>query len=472
MEARGQSISTCSCGSSCGGACGSGGGAHECSCSQCSRRGGLAYVTEAEYEDGFDRQGWDAESGQTLDADDFDDADDGFDDGDDFDDAGDDFDDAEDDFDDAGDDFDDELDVAADEFDDDTEEFDDDTEEFDDDTEEFDDDTEEFDDDDGPERRRPGGKPLPKPVPDPGGGEKPLPKPPSDPGGGEKPSGGKPLPPDPNTPKPTEKPVSDPELPTSGRFRTFESGVGACTGSRFKMLKRAFSEAHFVVRQALKDLDSLSEASDAERRWAWNATTEYHPEWTTLGYWFGEEIGHDPQGLENTLGYIHEMIARWELAFRKGFYYNGNGVFFRCKESDCLGDPPARHLTRNTIELCPPFFDDPPENDVERRRIENEERLITVVHEMGHWLLGSATRPRDERRSFVCSGGWNIAQNMCYRDKISRAADRYFKGGNPRALAMAGFNERHVALNNIDNYVCWMWNRAYVRYVNPGQTYK
>jgi hypothetical protein len=131
----------------------------------------------------------------------------------------------------------------------------------------------------------------------------------------------------------------------------------------------------------------------------------------------------------------------------------GQPVFVRCKKAGCVGGGPARHLLRNTIEFCRPYFKD----------FSESERAQTTLHEMGHWLYGIATKPRDERSSH-CSGGWNAKENMCYRQKPRPALGTTFSGGNPRNLALAIDASVHkttllrVALNNVDNYVSWMWN--------------
>ena len=142
-------------------------------------------------------------------------------------------------------------------------------------------------------------------------------------------------------------------------------------------------------------------------------------------------------------------------------------MFIRRKEIEpVFGDPPARHIARNTIELMPDYFDLTP-----------AEQAVSLLHEMGHWAIGM-TAPRDERDD-LCSGGWNREENMCYRDVAAITdMDSRFRSGNPRTLAIAADrgsgHALGVALNNIDNYVCWMWNRfndhqtAVMRLLPPG----
>jgi acyl carrier protein len=236
--------------------------------------------------------------------------------------------------------------------------------------------------------------------------------------------------------------------PSAARFRTQRRAVGSCTGQRLQMVRNAYLRAFEVCGSARNELRWLEQRRGKEAT-LWNA---FHtrPE-ASLGYWFGETVP-TRGNLRYTIQRIGRVIRAWTRCFDVGF--RGNlPVFIRCKVAEPLaGDPAARHVARNTIELMPRFF----------RQAIPERRALVMLHEMGHWSIG-ATEPRDERYS-LCTGGWNANENMCYRQGgVIGSMTDVFTGGNPRALAEAydGGNSRAktVALNNIDSYVSYMWNR-------------
>lgn len=195
----------------------------------------------------------------------------------------------------------------------------------------------------------------------------------------------------------------------------------------------------------------------------WHASDKH--EEASLAYWFGAD--YSPSRTNQVLTKIESVLTEWSLAHCAGF----RGllpVWIRCKSRDNDSATPARHLVANTIELFPRYF-----------RMSQRKRWVTMLHEMGHRSTGLLT-PRDERHD-LCAGGWNRKENMCYRNHndVDDQTDKRFVGGNPRNLAIAaqGGNKdaRKTALNNIDNYVCYMWNRHRdhkdnILYILPPQT--
>ncbi len=236
--------------------------------------------------------------------------------------------------------------------------------------------------------------------------------------------------------------------PSAARFRTQRRAAGSCTGRNFERARDAFFHAFELCSTARHELRWLEARRDRQAG-LWNAFHGRRE--ASLGFWFGETVP-TRGNLSYTIRRISTVLAAWNRAFEVGFRGN-RPVFLRCKVAEPLaGNPAARHVARNTIELMPRFF----------RQAIGERRSITMLHEMGHWCIG-ATKPRDERNS-LCSGGWNRNENMCYRQGGAiDGPDDVFTGGNPRALALAydGGNAKAktVALNNIDNYVSYMWNR-------------
>ena len=237
-------------------------------------------------------------------------------------------------------------------------------------------------------------------------------------------------------------PEIDPAVP---KFRRQRRGVGKCTGNKLEMTQRAYLGAYYVVESARREVAAMRRSEDA--RILWHASTLY-PE-ASLSFWFGED--YPGRQINRMLTKIEALLQDWSLAFCAGFR-NMLPVFIRCKSYNNTGDATtyARHIAKNTIELLPRFFDQSP-----------RKRLITLLHEMGHHASASL-KPRDERHD-LCDGGWNPANNMCYRERDHvDLEDKLFTGGNPRNLAEVAngnTNARKAALNNIDNYVCYMWNR-------------
>ncbi|MGH1490233.1 MAG: hypothetical protein ACRBK7_12710 [Acidimicrobiales bacterium] len=243
-----------------------------------------------------------------------------------------------------------------------------------------------------------------------------------------------------------------PEVDVSdAKFRRQRVGAGKCTGSDLTDVRRAFAEAYMMIECAKEEVRSILRKPE-DARVLWHASLEH--ETSSLSYWFGENYTQK-QTME-MLHHIDDILTEWSLAFCGGFR-DLLPVFIRCKTKNGVGDGPARHLVKNTIELFPRYF------DMVRAR-----RTITMLHEMGH-RCKSLLKPRDERHD-LCSGGWNGEENMCYRT-ISEVDDfgELFSGGNPRILAEAATagngSAKKTLLNNIDNYVCFIWNR----YIDRGE---
>ncbi len=240
--------------------------------------------------------------------------------------------------------------------------------------------------------------------------------------------------------------------PTVTKFRRQKRGIGKCTGNKLKDVMRAYSNAYYYAESARQEVSAIRHSPDAEL--LWHASYKY--ETASLAYWFGAD--YSPRQINRMLTKIESILTEWSLAFCGGF----RGllpVWIRCKSKNGVGGGPARHLVANTIELFPLYFTMSP-----------QKRQITMLHEMGHRST-ALTTPRDERHD-LCSGGWNRKNNMCYRDPndvdvvvddSGRQKNRMFQAGNPRELAIAAtggnLGARKTALNNIDNYVCYMWNR-------------
>ncbi|MEP2103385.1 MAG: hypothetical protein ABJP02_18320 [Parasphingorhabdus sp.] len=234
--------------------------------------------------------------------------------------------------------------------------------------------------------------------------------------------------------------------PTVTKFRRQKRGVGKCTGNKLKSVMSAYSNAYYLAESARQEVLAIRQSLDAEL--LWHASYKY--EEASLAHWFGAD--YSPRQINRMLTKIEAILTEWSLAFCGGF----RGllpVWIRCKSKNGVGGGPARHLVANTIELFPRYFE-----------MSQYRRWITMLHEMGHRSTALLT-PRDERHD-LCEGGWNRANNMCYRnpgDVDEPKTNNLFLGDNPRELAIAAtdgnLSARKTALNNIDNYVCYMWNR-------------
>ena len=243
------------------------------------------------------------------------------------------------------------------------------------------------------------------------------------------------------------RPVGPEIDPNTPKFRRQRVGVGKCTGNKLKAVKRAYLNAYCLVEGARREVQAISRSPDA--RVLWHASVRY--EQATLAHWFGAD--YSAAQMNRMLVKIEAILTEWSLAFCAGFR-GMLPVWIRCKSVNAPGKTTvARHLVKNTIEIMPIYFN--------RSR---QQQTVTLLHEMGHRST-ALLKPRDERHA-LCSGGWNAKNNMCYRDRDDvddPGEHRLFLEGNPFALARAAESgntgARKTALNNIDNYVCYMWNR-------------
>jgi hypothetical protein len=237
-----------------------------------------------------------------------------------------------------------------------------------------------------------------------------------------------------------------PEIDISeARFRRQRAGIGKCTGGKLTAVRRAYAFAYVMLESAKEEVRAIKR-SGTDARVLWHAYMEADE--ARLSHWFGEN--YSQQEVMTLLHKIDDMLSEWSMAFCGGFR-DILPVFIRCKSKNGVGDGPARHIVKNTIELFPRYFDMPPAR-----------QAITMLHEMGH-RCKSLLKPRDESHD-LCSGGWKRSGDMCYRDTSEvNGWDDLFSGGNPRILAEAATrgngSARTTLLNNIDNYLCYMWNR-------------
>ena len=243
------------------------------------------------------------------------------------------------------------------------------------------------------------------------------------------------------------KPFATEIDPNTPKFRRQRVGVGKCTGNKLKAVKRAFLNSYCLVEGARREVQAIARSADA--RVLWHASVRY--EEASLAHWFG--ANYSAAQMNRMLVKIEAILTEWSLAYCAGF----RGllpVWIRCKSVNAPGKTTvARHLAKNTIEIMPIYFN--------RSR---QQQTVTLLHEMGHRST-ALLKPRDERHK-LCTGGWNAKNNMCYRDREDvddPDENRLFLKGNPFALARAAesgnTDARRTALNNIDNYVCYMWNR-------------
>jgi hypothetical protein len=238
----------------------------------------------------------------------------------------------------------------------------------------------------------------------------------------------------------------------NAKFRRQKRGVGKCTGSKLKQVSSSFAFGYVLCESARRELRNIQQNPE-DARILWHASAEHSQ--ASLAFWFGADPSNAQ--MSRMLHKIEDMLAEWAMAFCAGFR-NILPVYIRCKSRNSGRETNmARHVVKNTIELMPRYFD-----------TSQARQDTTLLHEMGH-RCKSLLKPRDERHS-LCFGGWNSDENMCYRDTDRiRTHNSLYRAGNPRALAMAATagdaSARKALLNNIDNYVCYMWNR----YVDHGE---
>lgn len=233
---------------------------------------------------------------------------------------------------------------------------------------------------------------------------------------------------------------------SEAKFRRQARGLGKCVGEQLAQVRRAYALAYALCTAARSEIAAMQRQPE-NIEILWHASLRL--ERAAPAYWFGED--YEKRTIQNVALDVGEILRNWERAFIAGF--RGHlPVFIRCKSvAPLFGDPPARHIAKNTIELMPSYF-----------QLTPAKQAITLLHEMGHHST-AALRPRDERHR-LCVGGWNRKENICYRDnaEVSTFGQTFFSS-NPRRLAIAATegdgSARKTALNNVDNYVCYMWNR-------------
>jgi len=274
-------------------------------------------------------------------------------------------------------------------------------------------------------------------------------------------------------------------LDTSGNRADYRPppAYGSCNQTRRFQVRQAYNLAYRVIRAAEAEIDHLAaQVLPLNRRLLWeasevindNAPAVFQKAYS-LGFWFGQASAPD---FSYRVHKVQTRIRAWSRCFREGFSASGP-VLILCKKKgeSCPKSIAARHIFKDTISLCPRWW-----------TYSAEERALTLLHEMGHYSGGDIYHPRDERSSDYCSGGWNLAKNMCYRTSrvygkgtCTQTDDSCPNGvytfGNPRELAKAFQKGSKVAmailLNNVDNYICWMWNRwiargTCIQTVSPG----
>lgn len=256
-------------------------------------------------------------------------------------------------------------------------------------------------------------------------------------------------------------------------MRRCKVGLCRCSGKELEGVKVPFHLAYQVIRSAEVEMKFWYDRLDshpASVRLFWRARKKPLVAMGTLEHWFGTADAGDD--FEERFRAVFETIRAWSYRFRHGFYGVHLPVYIKCR-GDKHTNWPARHLNLNVITLAAGYFEKNPTS-----------RAITLLHEMGHlsrsglfpWLfplpvgfslgLGTALRlgPRD-RRNDVCHSVSIVEDSRkCYRtSQDEMEPDEWLFGPNPEALVelfQAGDDEgRRDMLDNIDNYVCYMWNR-------------
>lgn len=248
-----------------------------------------------------------------------------------------------------------------------------------------------------------------------------------------------------------------------------------CNATERHILANLHARAYFYARTAWLTLRRMDYLDEMTRRivWDWGKAKSPHQYlWTyngildkeahrdSLAEWFG------PYTYDRFTRVLLTLSALTKL-FEKGVEVGGLFYWMRYKcKSDGCGENPARHLVSWTIDICPAFWND---LKVLHREDGLKRRSVTILHENFHNLLG-ALQPRDERLTGVCHGGWNAADNMCYRDRSWDADWTFYglnpnDGDNPRDLIRA--KQFSLALNNVDNYVSWTLRRYVSHWFGP-----
>jgi hypothetical protein len=237
---------------------------------------------------------------------------------------------------------------------------------------------------------------------------------------------------------------------------TFRLDLRCRSNGREEILRILHRRAYNYSKTALDWLEWMT-VQNAQRQhlvWNWGKNPNLNhlwihqdtPEWVALSHWFG---AYSPAKLKTLVAMFRAVVKRLIGATWS------DRVIYRCKIVGCiLGNPKAKHLVPRDIWICPGFWENKANVSLE---LWMTSRSVTVLHEHFHQLFGPLT-PRDER-NHVCVGGWNAEEDMCYRTSEWDLKDwNYgYSDSNPVRLVESG--QDAVALNNIDNYVCWALRR-------------
>ncbi|MFV8751856.1 hypothetical protein ACNOYE_15025 [Nannocystaceae bacterium ST9] len=248
------------------------------------------------------------------------------------------------------------------------------------------------------------------------------------------------------------------------KFRYYTAGLGKCTGSRYDMVYTAFKAAYRRVRAAERDLENLLEQPTSVQKELWHGSAHWpgsYPE-LSLAYWFGSA---NRMSFEHRRDMVYDVIRLWSKAFRHGYRSYHKPVLIFCRKTGWLPSGIlARHFPRDILDLGTGWFE-----------LVQNDRIQVLLHEMGHYSGGSILYPRDEVNP-VCTGSWGDWDgDKCYGPARLTAvvpvgfSHPLFDIGDPRRLVQTfeddnrsysvRFDTMQDFLNNIDNYVCYMWNR-------------
>jgi hypothetical protein len=229
----------------------------------------------------------------------------------------------------------------------------------------------------------------------------------------------------------------------------------------------AFNLAYQVCRSAELELAHWAQQPEAHRRNMWRAMVTQPT--STLEYWFG---GANERNFNERFDTVVSTVAWWSYRFRHGFYTIPLPVYLHCKPNYNFSDWICRHSAVNTITLYRNWF------NYNGMPFGANSQAGDLLHEMGHlsqlnkgWLASEAfpvggllgiglavalagiVGPTDRRNS-VCPG-------KCYSE--TPMTGPLYVGTRPRALVTAFEGGSDSAyrdmIHNIDNYVCYMWNR-------------
>jgi hypothetical protein len=256
----------------------------------------------------------------------------------------------------------------------------------------------------------------------------------------------------------------DPIDTEPAKFRYTDWGLGRCTGSRYDTVYTAFKAAYRRLRAAERDMEYLLQQPISDQKELWHGSAHWpasHPE-LSLAFWFGAA---NQMSFEHRRDMVYDVIRQWSKAFRHGYRWYHKPIFIFCRKKGWLPKGVyARHFPRDILDLGSGWFES-----------NQNDQIQYLLHEMGHYSGGSLLYPRDERNP-LCTGSWGEGDgDICYGTTHLPVAvppgfsHPLFDHGNPRNLVEAfedgngsysyRFEVMQDFLNNIDNYVCYMWNR-------------